>query len=69
MITKSPKPPNVKNIACNCAKTRCLRNCGCARARVRCFVGCLCLGSSQKCGRLSVEVPDEEGDSDPDSDF
>ena len=69
MITKSPKPPNVKNIACKCAKTRCLRNCSCARARVRCFVGCLCLGSSQKCGRLSVEVPDEEDDSDPDSDF
>ena len=63
MMTKAPKPPNVKNAACKCKATRCLRNCSCAREKLRCFVGCLCLGNSENCGRLSL-VTDDDDDND-----
>ena len=62
MITKSPKPPNVKNSACKCKTTHCLRNCSCARNKLMCFVGCLCLGDSETCGRMSLIADDIDGD-------
>lgn len=62
LMTKSARPPAAVNKQyCMCVQSHCLKRCACESAGVRCGFGCM---HPDKCGRVTKDESDSDGDDD-----